>query len=49
MRVCDAKPLAGFPEPYGMLLAILEDGTREWIGELGDLEALDAAAMTWRA
>lgn len=49
MRVCDAEPLAGFPEPYGMLLAILEDGTREWIGELGDLEALDAAAMTWRA
>ena len=30
----DAKPLAGYVEPYGLLCAILQDGTKEWRGEL---------------
>jgi uncharacterized damage-inducible protein DinB len=30
----DAEPLPGYPEPYGLLCAILQDGTREWRGEL---------------
>jgi hypothetical protein len=30
----DVEPLPGYPEPYGLLCAILQDGTREWRGEL---------------
>lgn len=45
----DAAPLVGYPEPYGQLLGVLEDGTREWLGELSDADELTAEAMTWRA
>ena len=30
----DITPLPGYPEPYGTLLATLQDGTREWRTEL---------------
>lgn len=30
----DAKPLPGYQEPYGLLCAILQDGTNEWRWEL---------------
>jgi uncharacterized damage-inducible protein DinB len=49
MSSYDAAPIDGIPEPYGLLLAILQDGTREWMGELGDLEAIPAEAMTFAA
>ena len=42
----DVEPLAGYPEPYGLLLAILQDGTREWRAELPD--ELSADAMVWQ-
>src|ERR1022692_3103830 len=34
----DIAPRPGYPEPYGTLLATLEDGTREWREELGEPE-----------
>jgi len=34
----DVEPLPGYPEPYGTLLATLQDSTREWRDELGDPE-----------
>jgi uncharacterized damage-inducible protein DinB len=30
----DTKPLPGYQEPYGLLFAILQDGTNEWRWEL---------------
>lgn len=30
----DPKPLPGYQEPYGLLCAILQDGTKEWRGEI---------------
>ena len=30
----DAEPLPGYQEPYGLLCAILQDGTNEWRWEL---------------
>lgn len=32
----DVEPLPGYPPEYGLLLATLQDGTREWQGELGE-------------
>ncbi len=43
----DVAPLPGYPEPTGLLCAILLDATTEWRGELdGDL---GPEATTWRA
>lgn len=42
----DAEPLPGYPEPYGLLCAILQDGTNEWRWEL-DPE-LSEDAVVWQ-
>jgi uncharacterized damage-inducible protein DinB len=42
----DVAPLQGYPEPYGLLAAILQDGTNEWRNELW--HELDAQAVSWR-
>jgi uncharacterized damage-inducible protein DinB len=42
----DAKPLEGYPEPYGLLCAILQDGTNEWRGELNP--GLTEDALVWQ-
>jgi uncharacterized damage-inducible protein DinB len=44
--VYDANPLPGYPEPYGLLGAILQDGTREWRAELDP--DLPAEAIAWQ-
>jgi uncharacterized damage-inducible protein DinB len=42
----DVAPLAGYPEPYGLLAAILQDSTSEWRGEIqGDP---GPGVTTWR-
>jgi len=43
----DVVPRPGYPEPYGLLCAILEDGTIEWRTELWD--DLGPEAVTWQA
>ena len=47
MELIDAAPLAGYPEPYGQLCAILQDGTNEWRWEMD--QDLPAEAMVWQA
>ena len=42
----DVKPLEGYQDPYGLLCAILQDGTREWRVELGT--DLSEEAMVWQ-
>ena len=42
----DAKPLPGYQEPYGLLCAILQDGTNEWREELDQDPSEDA--MVWQ-
>src|SRR5688500_9427939 len=42
----DAQPLPGYPDPYGLLCAILQDGTREWRAELDS--DLPDAAVVWQ-
>lgn len=42
----DAKPLPGYPEPYGLLCAILQDGTNEWRWELD--RDLSEDAIVWQ-
>ena len=42
--IVDAAPLPGYPEPYGLLCAILRDGTNEWRGEL-DPDLADEAVI----
>lgn len=42
----DAEPLPGYPEPYGLLCAILQDGTNEWRLELDP--GLTEDAMVWQ-
>jgi uncharacterized damage-inducible protein DinB len=42
----DVDPIPGFDEAYGLLIAVLEDGTREWKEELPP--ELDADIMVWR-
>jgi uncharacterized damage-inducible protein DinB len=32
----DIAPLPGYPDPYGILLATLQEGTRDWKQELGE-------------
>ena len=43
----DANPLPGYPEPYGLLCAILQDGTSEWRLELDP--RLTEDALVWQA
>ena len=45
--VIDAKPLPGSEEPYGLLCAILQDGTNEWRMELDP--NLSEEAVVWQA
>lgn len=40
----DAEPLPGYANPYGLLCAILQDGTKEWRWEL-DRELPDEAVV----
>lgn len=42
----DASPLPGYPEPYDLLCAILQDATVDWRAELW--EDVGADAVTWR-
>lgn len=42
----DAKPLPGYEEPYGLLCAILQDGTNEWRWELD--QDLSEDAVVWQ-
>ncbi len=42
----DAEPLPGYKEPYGLLCAILQDGTREWRLELDP--DLSEDAVVWQ-
>lgn len=44
--IIDAKPLAGYPEPYDILCAVLQDGTNEWRWELDP--SLGEDAMVWQ-
>lgn len=46
MPLIDAKPLPGYPEPYGLLCAILQDGTNEWRWEIDP--DLPEDAMVWQ-
>jgi uncharacterized damage-inducible protein DinB len=43
----DVAPLPGYPEPYGLLCATLQDATAEWRGELPD--DVPREAVVWRA
>lgn len=45
MESYDVEPLAGFDPQIGILLASLEDSTREWMGELGDCPV---EAIVWQ-
>jgi len=42
----DAEPLPGYQEPYGLLCAILQDGTNEWRWELD--QDLSEEAVVWQ-
>ena len=42
----DVPPLPGYKDPYGLLCAVLQDGTNEWRWELDP--GLDADAMVWQ-
>ncbi|RYG69211.1 DinB family protein, partial [bacterium] len=42
----DVQPLPGYPEPYGLLAAILQDGTREWRDELDP--DIDEDTVVWQ-
>jgi uncharacterized damage-inducible protein DinB len=42
----DAAPLPGYQEPYGLLCAILQDGTNEWRWELD--QDLSEDAVVWQ-
>ena len=44
--IIDAEPLSGYQEPYGLLCAILQDGTNEWRSELD--HNLSEDAVVWQ-
>lgn len=44
----DVAPLPGLASPYDLLAAILQDGTREWRGELWGAE-IGPEEIQWRA
>ena len=43
----DLSPLPGYPEPYGLLLACLQDATRDWRNELW-VQDMEPEIATWR-
>ncbi len=43
----DVEPLPGYPEPYGLLCAVLQDGTSDWRGELWGAE-IGPDVTAWR-
>lgn len=45
VTVSDIRPADGYHPEIGLLLAALEDGTREWLTELGDV---DEETIVWR-
>lgn len=45
MNASDIAPIEGYSPEIGLLLASLEDGTREWLRELGPL---DEEGLVWR-
>jgi uncharacterized damage-inducible protein DinB len=45
-QLTDAEPLPGYQEPYGLLCAILQDGTNEWRWELDP--DLSEDAVVWQ-
>lgn len=47
MELNDVAPLPGYREPYGLLAAVLQDGTNEWRWEMD--QDLPAEAMVWQA
>ena len=47
MLHADAQPLPGYPEPYGLLSAVLIDGTNEWRWEMDP--DLPEEALVWQA
>lgn len=46
MNIDDVAPLAGYQEPYGLLAAVLQDGTREWRAEMDPNLSVDA--IVWQ-
>ena len=42
----DVDPLPGYHPEYGLMLAIMQDGTREWRDELGEIEP---EGIVWQA
>ncbi|HXH60858.1 MAG TPA: DinB family protein [Fimbriimonadaceae bacterium] len=42
----DVEPYKGYEEPYGLLCAILDDGTRDWRSQMDP--NLGADAMVWQ-
>lgn len=42
----DVAPLPGYPEPYALLCAVLQDGTTEWRMELD--QDLEPEAVVWQ-
>lgn len=45
MKRYDCKPLRGYPIEYGLMLAMMQDGTREWREELG---RIGPDAIVWQ-
>lgn len=43
----EVPPLPGYPEPYGLLCAVLQDATSDWRSELW-VPDLPAEVVTWR-
>lgn len=44
-RIYDVEPASGYPVEYGLLVSTLQDGTREWREELGDVTE---DALVWQ-
>lgn len=44
-RHYDIEPASGYPTEYGLLVSALQDGTREWRDELGEV---DEDAIVWQ-
>ncbi len=44
-RLFDVEPATGYPAEYGLLVSALQDGTRKWREELGDVSD---EAITWQ-
>lgn len=44
-RLYDVEPALGYPMEYGLLVSTLQDGTREWRDELGEVSE---EAIVWQ-